>query len=259
MENPLFEFPSEIKGDVLDQLRSEVTSQPEVGTRGASSGVASPAGQRPRQGIAVEKSRAAAALFRRSLVRARVDFCRHLASLLTIPTWFRIRGPMRSMTVFVFGVTVGVIVSYASTIVGIAIPASATGDDHFAGMSLGRRQTAFQDVELPAPPMPPMSLSQVATPVPPIARRTISPVFRGTLHVTSTPSGADVFLNGQPFGTTPLVLNRLPVGSTALRLTLEGYELWSRGIQVVSDRRTVVTAHLVPAGSLLVNAAVLAK
>jgi hypothetical protein len=46
-------------------------------------------------------------------------------------------------------------------------------------------------------------------------------------------------------GATPLLVPDLPVGSRAVRLTMSGYNTWSRAVQVVADRRTTVSATLV--------------
>jgi hypothetical protein len=66
----------------------------------------------------------------------------------------------------------------------------------------------------------------------------------GTLRVDSTPSGADVFLNGRLAGQTPLVVRAMPVGSRAVRVSREGYAVWSRGIRIVADQATAVSARL---------------
>jgi hypothetical protein len=68
--------------------------------------------------------------------------------------------------------------------------------------------------------------------------------FQGSLVITSRPGGAAIFMNGRHVGTTPLVLNDLPVGSRAVRLTLAGYAPWSRAVQVVAQQRTTVAATL---------------
>jgi hypothetical protein len=51
-------------------------------------------------------------------------------------------------------------------------------------------------------------------------------------------------MNGRRMGTTPLELDDLPVGSRAIRLTLDGYDTWSRAVEVVADRRTTIAASL---------------
>jgi hypothetical protein len=67
---------------------------------------------------------------------------------------------------------------------------------------------------------------------------------RGTLIVNSQPGGATVLVNGRPAGKTPLVMNALPVGSRAVRVSLDGYAPWSRGVSVVANRSTTVSAKL---------------
>jgi len=66
----------------------------------------------------------------------------------------------------------------------------------------------------------------------------------GTLSVHSLPQGASVFINNEYAGQTPLVLRAMPAGSRALRLRLEGYEAWSRGVRVVANQSTTVKAQL---------------
>ena len=51
-------------------------------------------------------------------------------------------------------------------------------------------------------------------------------------------------MNGRRMGTTPLELQNLPVGSRAVRLTLDGYDTWSRAVEVVADRPTTIVASL---------------
>ena len=75
--------------------------------------------------------------------------------------------------------------------------------------------------------------------------------FRGSFAISSRPQGAAVFMNGQHVGVTPLVLEDLPVGSRAVRLTLAGYETWSKSVQVVANQRTTIAAALnQPRGSV---------
>ena len=68
--------------------------------------------------------------------------------------------------------------------------------------------------------------------------------YRGTLIVTSKPRGASVFVNGKLKGQTPLVLRGQSAGSRAVRLDLDGYAAWSRGVQVVADQSTTIDARL---------------
>jgi hypothetical protein len=79
---------------------------------------------------------------------------------------------------------------------------------------------------------------------PAIARR--SPGFRGTLMVNSQPRGASIFLNDRLVGRTPLRIGALPAGSRAVRLRLDGYQPWSRGVNIVANQSTTVSARLTP-------------
>jgi hypothetical protein len=74
--------------------------------------------------------------------------------------------------------------------------------------------------------------------------REVAPINRGTLIVTSTPRGASVYINNELAGETPLVMKGLAAGSRAIRLDLDGYARWSRGVRVVADQSTIVSAHL---------------
>jgi hypothetical protein len=77
-------------------------------------------------------------------------------------------------------------------------------------------------------------------------RQAQSVVFRGSLALNSDPPGAQVFFNGEPAGVTPLTLARVPAGSRAVRIELEGYEAWSASVRVVANQRTRVTRNLTP-------------
>ena len=74
--------------------------------------------------------------------------------------------------------------------------------------------------------------------------RVVVPMHRGTLIVTSTPRGASVYVNNKLAGETPLVMRGLAAGSRAVRLDLDGYAAWSRGVQVVADQATTISARL---------------
>jgi hypothetical protein len=92
---------------------------------------------------------------------------------------------------------------------------------------------------------PAVAVEAVAETEPPVRPvRSGPPGYRGTLIVTSRPRGANVFVNGEWEGETPLVLRGQRAGSRAVRLDLDGYTSWSSGVQVVADRSTTVTATL---------------
>ena len=52
------------------------------------------------------------------------------------------------------------------------------------------------------------------------------------VHVTSSPDGADIYLDGRFVGNTPSDF-RLPSGEHSVKITLDGKE-WSRAVQVTS-------------------------
>ena len=68
--------------------------------------------------------------------------------------------------------------------------------------------------------------------------------YRGSLSIGSAPQGARVFVNGAPVGSTPLVLDNLPVGSRAVRIEAEGYQRWSASTRVVANKQTRLSATL---------------
>jgi len=98
-----------------------------------------------------------------------------------------------------------------------------------------------------APVRPAATRSPVA-PVPPATPRNTAGVargsYRGSLAFRSAPQGARVFVNGSFVGSTPLVLENLPVGSRAVRIEADGYQRWSASTQVVANQQTRVSATL---------------
>ena len=62
--------------------------------------------------------------------------------------------------------------------------------------------------------------------------------------VESRPPGADVFLNGKPVGTTPLMLSDVPVGEHAIHLELAGYRRWASAVRIVASERNRVAGSL---------------
>ncbi|MGH9163804.1 MAG: PEGA domain-containing protein [Vicinamibacteraceae bacterium] len=67
----------------------------------------------------------------------------------------------------------------------------------------------------------------------------------GTLVVTSAPSGAEVVIDGQARGTTPLTLKALPPGRHTVRLSREGIE-HTRDVEIAAGQTTNVTVPLAP-------------
>jgi hypothetical protein len=73
---------------------------------------------------------------------------------------------------------------------------------------------------------------------------TTTTAFYGSLSVDSLPSGARVFVDGRPVGTTPMVAPRVAAGSHVVRVDRTGFLPWTAPIQVVSGQRLRVTASL---------------
>jgi hypothetical protein len=87
------------------------------------------------------------------------------------------------------------------------------------------------------------------TPAKPAQPKAPSPTasgYRGRLVLSSSPAGAEVTVNGQVVGVTPMVLNDLPVGSRALVVRRDGYSPWSTSVRIVADQQTTVQARLIP-------------
>jgi hypothetical protein len=70
--------------------------------------------------------------------------------------------------------------------------------------------------------------------------------YVGALAVSSTPEGAQVWVNGRAAGETPLVLEELPAGSRAIVLRRDGYSPWSASVRVVAGQRLPVRVTLKP-------------
>jgi hypothetical protein len=73
---------------------------------------------------------------------------------------------------------------------------------------------------------------------------TPTPSF-GTLSVSSTPSGADVYIDNAYKGLTPVSISAVPNGNHVLLVKLDGYLDHSRTVVVMGDTQTI-TASLVP-------------
>jgi len=71
-------------------------------------------------------------------------------------------------------------------------------------------------------------------------------VEAGTLEVTSSPSGADLYANGAYLGKTPFASAGVAAGTYDLRLTLDGYVEWTGMAVVTGDEVETVNAVLAP-------------
>ena len=84
-----------------------------------------------------------------------------------------------------------------------------------------------------AVPRPAPAAVRAPDPPPPAAPPEAAPALAGRLLVRSMPPGAEVVVNGDPRGTTPLALAGLPYGPYEVEVTLAGYG--SRRTQLVLD------------------------
>ncbi|MCC5845160.1 MAG: PEGA domain-containing protein [Verrucomicrobia bacterium] len=68
----------------------------------------------------------------------------------------------------------------------------------------------------------------------------------GRLVITSTPTGAGVFVDGRSEGITPLSIERVPQGERDIRLQLAGYEPYQTALRITPDDTSRVDATLRP-------------
>jgi hypothetical protein len=81
---------------------------------------------------------------------------------------------------------------------------------------------------------------------------TLTPVpnpTSGSISVTSSPSGANVYLNNAFRGLSPLTLNSLTPGTYTVLLQLGGYQDWQANTQVTAGQTAQLSATLLPAAT----------
>jgi len=66
----------------------------------------------------------------------------------------------------------------------------------------------------------------------------------GRLQVTSSPSGADVYLSNRNAGKTPLSMDQVRIGEYVIRVEKPGYQVWSSTIRINPNRTTAMHANL---------------
>ena len=71
--------------------------------------------------------------------------------------------------------------------------------------------------------------------------------FQGSIDVESQPAGAQVFVDGQQIGVTPLHKSNLPAGSHVVRVELDGFTRWSAAVQVTTAKTLRLVVNLQPA------------
>jgi hypothetical protein len=67
---------------------------------------------------------------------------------------------------------------------------------------------------------------------------------RGSLMVASTPSGANVFINQEPKGKTPLALDNMAADNYFVEVRKEGHLLWKKAVRIEAGKRAIVDATL---------------
>lgn len=74
---------------------------------------------------------------------------------------------------------------------------------------------------------------------------TESPVFTtGSILVSSTPSGAEIYLDNQYRGTTPATIAGVSAGSHILEVREPGYERWVQAVNVTAEDSEIITIVL---------------
>ncbi len=76
---------------------------------------------------------------------------------------------------------------------------------------------------------------------------TLTPIEQyGSIKVTSSPSGAYVYMDGKYRGQTPLTLTSVSAGKHAIELDLAGYYDWTSALSVSPGVTSSISAHLSP-------------
>jgi hypothetical protein len=70
------------------------------------------------------------------------------------------------------------------------------------------------------------------------------PAGPGGLMIESRPSGAAVYMDGKPVGTTPMAMESVAAGDHSIGLVSEGYQRWVGSVRVATGERARVTASL---------------
>jgi len=66
----------------------------------------------------------------------------------------------------------------------------------------------------------------------------------GTIDLSSSPSGASVYVDSTYKGTSPCIIPDLAVGSHTVKLILDGYSSWSKSVKVTNGGNTTIVADL---------------
>ena len=72
------------------------------------------------------------------------------------------------------------------------------------------------------------------------------PEKTGSVTITSSPSGAEVYLDNEYHGTSPNTINAVPAGNHTVEVRERGYRSWSQNITVIGGSSVSVSPSLVP-------------
>ena len=70
--------------------------------------------------------------------------------------------------------------------------------------------------------------------------------FTGSVYVDSRPQGARIYIDGKDYGTTPVRIPSVPIGSHVIRLELPNHRAWSSSLRVTAGVEARVTGSLDP-------------
>jgi hypothetical protein len=72
------------------------------------------------------------------------------------------------------------------------------------------------------------------------------PEKTGSVTITSSPSGAEVYLDNEYHGTTPNTINAVPAGNHTVEVREGGYRTWTQNVTVSGGSTVTVSPSLVP-------------
>jgi uncharacterized coiled-coil protein SlyX len=152
-----------------------------------------------------------------------------------------------------FGIAIGALVWVQ--LAGMkTVPVGAAPQEHQQPSSPAESATPPQPEPSPvvapvAVTVPPARIQQSSTkpsPAKPPSIERAQPVnYVGTLSIDADPAG-EVFINRQDAGRTPLRLDNLRAGSHLIWIERDGYQRWTRVVQVQADHVTRLSAELEP-------------
>jgi PEGA domain len=114
---------------------------------------------------------------------------------------------------------------------------AVTVGNHVVTLSLVGYQPYSQSVSVS-----PNTVSEVSA----VLQSQAAPSGKGGLSISATPSGANVFLDNNFIGITPLTLNDITAGSHLVTIRLDGYQEYSVTTAVNTGATSTVSAALAP-------------